>query len=65
VFTRPSFAMLVSTHWPVARSRRWIRHVREAAWNMSAHQMPSVYQSLLCGLSDVGGFVTPENDGPS
>src|SRR3954451_14432136 len=36
--------------------------VRLTGSNMVAHQRPSLNHSLLCGLSEVGGMVTPVND---
>src|SRR5688500_10617168 len=40
-------------------------HVFETVSNMSANHWPSVCQSLLCGLSDVGELTAPANEGPT
>jgi hypothetical protein len=59
VLRRSSICTRVSTHCWVFRSSRKMCQVPDLVSNMSAHQVFWAYHSLLCGLSEVGTFVTP------
>ena len=61
---RSSAATPVSTHFSVARSSQKMWQSWLLVSHMSAHQRPSLYQSLLSGLSAVGGLFRPVNEPP-
>src|SRR3954449_9341982 len=62
-WARLSTAVPVSTQLLVERSRRWMCQPDEV--HMFAHHRPSLNHSLLCGLSAVGGLLTPVYVGPA
>jgi hypothetical protein len=65
VLARLSIAVPVSTQVWLARSSRKMPQDGLDGRNIAAHHDPSFHHSLLCGLSEVGGFGAPAYDRPS